>query len=157
MLNRELITATLDVESTPAEVWALVSDLKRMGEWSPQCHRMIIRGGVVELGTKTLNINHEGALWWPTRSQVIEFEPNKRISFKIIENWTIWSYELEETPTGTRIIHTRHAPRGTSGLSKFLVKRFMKGSAQFEQHLERGMNKTLARIKAELEGATIAG
>ncbi len=151
MANRELITATIDVEATPADVWALVSDLKRMGEWSPQCHRMIVRGGDVKLGTKTLNMNHEGALWWPTRSQVIEFEPEKRISFKILENWTIWSYELEAIDGGTRIVHTRHAPRGTSGLSKFLVKRFMQGPERFESHLERGMNKTLARMKGELD------
>lgn len=151
MANRELITATIDVTASPAEVWALVSDLKRMGEWSPQCHRMIIRGGEVELGTKTININHEGPLWWPTRSQVIEYVPNKRISFKIIENWTIWTYELEEISTGTRIVQTRHAPRGTSGLSRFLVKSFMKGQERFESNLERGMSKTLSRIKAELE------
>ncbi|NLC97657.1 MAG: SRPBCC family protein [Actinomycetales bacterium] len=151
MANRELITATIEVDATPEQVWALVSDLQRMGEWSPQCHRMFVRGGDVALGTRTLNINHEGKLWWPTRSQVIEFEPNRRISFKILENWTIWSYGLEETPTGTRVTHERHAPHGTSKLSKFLVKNFMTGAERFETHLERGMNKTLSRIKAEVE------
>ena len=156
MANKELITTVIDVEATPSEVWALVSDLKRMGEWSPQCHQMYVRGGEVKNGTKTLNINHEGKLWWPTRSQVIEFEPNKRITFKIIENWSIWSYELEEIPGGTRITHTRHIPNGTSTLSKFLVKNFMRGPEHFEVHLERGMNKTLSRIKSELEGANTA-
>mgnify|MGYP003510049693 FL=1 len=153
MANRELITATIDVDATLAQVWSVVSDLKRMGEWSPQCHRMYVRGGDVKLGTKTFNINHEGKLWWPTRSQVIEFEPNKRISFKILENWTIWSYGLEETPSGTRITHERHAPRGTSALSKFLVKNFMSGQERFESRLERGMNQTLGRIKVEVEAA----
>jgi hypothetical protein len=34
-VNDELtLEATIDVEAAPAEVWAVVSDLRRMGEWS---------------------------------------------------------------------------------------------------------------------------
>ena len=153
MTSKELISVSIDIDAPISQVWGLVSDLKRMGEWSPQCHRMFIRGGDVKLGTKTLNINRDGNMWWPTQSQVIEFEPNKRIAFKIIENWTIWTYELEEIPTGTRVVQSRATPRGTSGLSKFLVDKFMNGPDRFESRLERGMMMTLERMKSESEGA----
>ena len=39
-----------------------VSDLRRMGEWSPQCRKMFIRGNPVGVGTRTININRRGAL-----------------------------------------------------------------------------------------------
>ena len=30
----------IDIAADPAAVWALVSDVRRMGEWSPVCRRV---------------------------------------------------------------------------------------------------------------------
>ena len=45
MANRERIEGSIEIDAPPARVWEVVSDLRRMGEWSPQCKKMIIRGG----------------------------------------------------------------------------------------------------------------
>ncbi|MGB6052342.1 MAG: SRPBCC family protein, partial [Rhodococcus sp. (in: high G+C Gram-positive bacteria)] len=95
------LEASIDVEATPEQVWKVVSDLERMGEWSPQCKKMKVFGGDVRKGTTTLNINRKGMLVWPTTAKVVEFQPNKAIAFRIVENKTIWSYTLTPSTTGT--------------------------------------------------------
>ncbi|MBK5217878.1 MAG: SRPBCC family protein [Propionibacteriales bacterium] len=151
-MNRELIQSSIEIEAAPAKVWEVVSDLKRMGEWSPQCRKMYVLGGRVKKGTRTLNINHQGKLFWPTNAKVIEFEPEKKLAFRIAENRTVWSYELEPTATGTRITESRKAPHGVSRVSNFLAERGMGGIDRFEVALEKGIDKTLTRIKSEVEG-----
>lgn len=151
MVNRERIEATIDIDASPADVWTVVSDLRRMGEWSPQCKKMIIRGGEVKQGTRTININRQGWKVWPTRSYVKVFEPEKQLALKIAENGTIWTYELEPTATGTRVTEHRTAPHGVSQLSNVLTKNVLGGTENFEADLEKGMQQTLARIKAAVE------
>lgn len=49
------LEAAIDINAAPEAVWAVVSDLKRMPEWSPQCRVMQPLGKVRE-GTRTINI-----------------------------------------------------------------------------------------------------
>jgi uncharacterized protein YndB with AHSA1/START domain len=145
------LEASIDVEASPEQVWKIVSDLKRMGEWSPQCKKMRVFGGEVRRGTTTVNVNRKGFLVWPTTAKVTEFEPNKAIAFRIVENKTIWSYTLTPSATGTTVVEKREAPTGTSAVSGFLVKHVLGGTEQFDVELVDGMNKTLQRIKIESE------
>jgi len=132
-------------------VWSVVSDLQRMGEWSPQCKKMKVFGGPVGKGIRTLNINRKGLLVWPTSAKVVTFEPNKALAFRIVENKTIWSYTLTPTATGTTVVEKREAPSGTSAVSSLLVKRILGGIDEFDVELVEGMNSTLRRIKTESE------
>ncbi|RVW01637.1 SRPBCC family protein [Rhodococcus spongiicola] len=149
----DTLEASIEIAASPEEVWNFISDLKRMGEWSPQCRKMLVSGEVRE-GTKTFNINRRGLLVWATRSEVIRFEPNEGIAFRIKENFTIWSFTLEPTSTGTRVVQRRETPNGTSKLSQTLVKAVFGGAETFEAELIVGMNATLARIKDEAETAS---
>lgn len=151
MPNRDRIESSIDIAAPPAEVWKVVSDLRRMGEWSPQCRKMFIRGGEVKQGARTININRQGWKFWPTRSYVKVFEPEKRLALKIAENGTVWSYDLEPTPTGTRLTEARTAPHGVSSLSNTLTKHVLGGTENFEEGLQRGIEQTLQRIKVEVE------
>ncbi|MEE2031029.1 SRPBCC family protein [Rhodococcus chondri] len=145
------LEATIEIAAAPEQVWAVISDLKRMGEWSPQCRKMIVRGGAVGSGTTTVNINRKGLLVWPTTSKVIGFEPGRELRFRVNENRTIWSFTLEPTETGTRVVQRREAPTGTSKLSQKLVEYVLGGADTFDDELVVGMNATLARIKNEVE------
>jgi hypothetical protein len=145
------LEATIDVAADPNRVWSVVSDLQRMGEWSPQCRKMIVRGGSVGAGTTTININRKGLLVWPTTSKVLTFEPGRELRFRINENRSIWSFVLETTDTGTRIVQRREAPTGTSKVSQTLIKYILGGQENFDDDMVVGMNSTLARIKNEVE------
>lgn len=144
------LTASIEIAAPPEKVWQIVSDLKRMGEWSPMTQYMRV-SGPVGVGTKTFNLNKSGWRVWPTTSKVVRFEPNKQIAFRINENRTVWSYELSGSGETTTVTERREAPEGTSKVSDFLVKYFMGGEQPFEEHLSAGMEETLTRIKSEAE------
>ncbi|MGW0045014.1 SRPBCC family protein [Rhodococcus sp. NPDC003348] len=147
------LEADIEIDATADAVWRVISDLERMGKWSPQCKVMKVFGGPVRQGTRTFNVNKKGLLVWPTSAKVIRFEPGKAIAWRVAENHTIWTYELTPTETGTRVTERREAPTGTTKVSSFLVDKFMGGTADFEVEMISGMNLTLARIKSEVESA----
>jgi uncharacterized protein YndB with AHSA1/START domain len=150
-MNRQVIESSIEIDASPAKVWDVVSDLKRMGEWSPQCRKMFIVGRTIKMGTRTININRAGKLHWPTNAKVVDFEPGKKIAFRIVENRTVWSYELEPTATGTKLTESRKAPNGVAAMSNAASSRAFGSTAKFEDSLERGIKKTLVRIKSEVE------
>lgn len=145
------LEASIDVDASPEQVWKVVSDLERMGEWSPQCKKMKVFGGDVRKGTTTVNVNRKGFLVWPTTAKVTVFEPNQAIAFRIVENHTTWSYTLTPNGAGTTVVEKREAPTGTTKISGFLVDKVLGGTEQFDVELVDGMNKTLQRIKSASE------
>lgn len=145
-----LLQAEIDIDAPPAKVWQLVSDLRQMPRWSPQCRRMKAFGPL-RAGTKTINLNRRGLLFWPTTSQITELIPDRKLAFRVNENNTVWTYELEPTATGTRLIESRHAENGVKAVSNLLVNAMMGGVPSFERELVDGMNASLARIKAAAE------
>ena len=145
-----LLQAQIDIDAPVAKVWSLVSDLSRMPQWSPQC-RLMRALGPVRQGTTTINMNRRGRLFWPTTSVVTEMIPEKKLAFKVPINHTVWSYELEPTETGTRLVESRHAENGVTAFSNLSVNALMGGVPSFERELVEGMNATLSRIKAAAE------
>lgn len=147
-----LIEQSVQINGTPEQVWSVVSDLARMGEWSPQCKKMFIFGGPVKQGTRTFNINRRGPLVWPTSAKIVAFAPNKEIAWKIVENNTVWGFTLTEADGGTTVTHNRKAAGGkTSAVSAFLVDKVFGGNDGFEVELEAGMRETLGKIKRAVE------
>src|SRR5262249_4610504 len=102
-------------------------------------------------GTRTLNLNRRNRLLWPTTATVVEVVPEKRLAFRVNTNHTIWSYELEPSGQGTRVIASRHAENGVTALSSLRGNTLMGGSATFERELVEGMNTSLAKIRAAAE------
>jgi len=107
--------------------------------------------GPLRQGTKTVNLNRRKFMVWPTTCQVIEVFPEQKLAFRVNENNTIWSYELEPTDTGTRVIESRHAENGVKPVSNFMVGALFGGVPSFERELVDGMNDSLVRIKAAAE------
>ena len=145
-----LLQAQIDIDAPVAKVWTLVSDLSRMPQWSPQC-RVMKALGPVRQGTRTINFNRRNRMYWPTTSVVTEVIPEKKLAFRVNQNNTVWSYELEPTETGTRLVETRHAENGTTAFSNLSINALMGGVPNFERELVDGMNATLSRIKAAAE------
>ena len=147
-----LLQAEIEINAPVARVWSLVSDLSRMPQWSPQC-RLMKALGPVRPGTRTVNLNRRNKLFWPTTSTITEVIPERKLAFRVNANNTVWSYELEPTPTGTRVVETRHAENGVKAVSTMTVNAVLGGVSSFEQELVDGMNTSLARIKAAAEGS----
>jgi uncharacterized protein YndB with AHSA1/START domain len=146
-----LLQAQIDINAPVATVWALVSDLSLMPQWSPQC-RMMRPLGPLHQGTRTINLNRRNYAFWPTTSIVTEVIPEKKVAFRVNANGTVWSYELEPTDVGTRLVESRHAENGVKPLSNMTINALFGGVPGFERELVDGMNQSLARIKAAAEG-----
>ncbi|MFC5679388.1 SRPBCC family protein [Aeromicrobium endophyticum] len=153
MSNQPLIQHSIEIAAPPAAVWAIVSDLRRMGEWSPQCVRMTVLGREVGVGTRTINLNRDGWKRWPTSSRVVVFEPEQTLAFRVPINRTVWTYELEPSASGTVLTESRRAPSGVSRLSNIAVGAALGGTEAFEASLSDGIRRTLERIKAEAEAS----
>ena len=149
-MAQPLLQAQIDIDAPVSKVWALISDFNRMPQWSPQC-RLMKTLGPVRQGTRTINLNRRNFLFWPTTSTVTEVIPEKKLAFRVNTNGTIWSYELEPTEQGTRVVESRHAEHGVKPSANFTVDKLFGGVPNFERELVDGMNASLAKIKAAAE------
>lgn len=149
-----LLEDRIDIAAPPAAVWALVHDVRRMSEWSPQVTSTRLRAGFerCELGAEFTNRNHEGELEWTTHGTVVRFEEDRALAFRIAENYVVWSFTLDPSPTGTLLTQRRETPDGLSDLSLEWTDAFLGGQAAFTDLIRTGMRQTLERIKAAAEG-----
>lgn len=149
-MGAPLLQAQIDINAPASTVWALISDLSRMPEWSPQTRKMKLLGPM-RVGTRTVNFNRRRLLVWPTTSTITAIEPERKLAFRVDVNGTEWSYDLEPIEGGTRVVESRRAPNGVKKVSEATVNAVMGGVPSFEEELVEGMNQTLGRIKAAAE------
>lgn len=145
-----LLQTDITINAPVAKVWTLISNLKNMPKWSPQC-RVMKAFGPVQVGTKTYNLNRRGLLFWPTTSTITALDANRKFSFLVNDNDTEWTYDLEPAGGGTKVTLSRHAENGVKPISGKLVDKFMGGVPNFEKELVAGMQTSLGRIKTAAE------
>jgi hypothetical protein len=99
-----------DVEATPPQVWDVLSDVPRVGEWSHECRNATWLDGHREatVGAQFAGSNKAGMSRWRRRCTVTESEPARLLVYRtsggIPPDSTEWRLELEGLPTGgTRI------------------------------------------------------
>ena len=146
--DRELRAETF-IDAPPDRVWAALSDLSRMPDWSPELVRMVpLKRGGLRVGQWYLGINRRKAVVWPTRSVVAEVEPGRRLTWDTRSSGARWIWELVPEGAGTRVVHRRPVPTGITGLSKVFAPLFLGGSEGHADELEAGMARTVERLKA---------
>jgi uncharacterized protein YndB with AHSA1/START domain len=148
---RELRAETL-IDAPPATVWAALTDLRRMPEWSPELVRMVpLKPGGLRVGQQYVGLNRRKAVVWPTRSVVAILDPGRTLAWDTRSSGARWIYELSPEGGGTRVVQRRPVPRGITLLSRAFAPVFLGGSDGHAEELEQGMAETLARLKAALE------
>ncbi len=104
------VSVSRDVASTPEAMWRLVTDLPRMGEWSPEN-----RGGEwinakgPAVGVRFKGRNKNGKRSWSTTVEVIRCDEPRVFAFSLLvgkSKWCDWVYEIEPIPTGVRVTHS---------------------------------------------------
>lgn len=142
--------AEIDVAAPPEVVWDLVSDVTRMGEWSPECYRCEwLDGGTgPRPGARFKGWNRHGPLRWATTSTVVDSTRGEVFSFRTKDSGATWTYRFEAGPDGgTRLVETR-----TEGDKPLLAKVFNAVVPGRDERLRDGMAQTLARLKQAAEG-----
>ena len=146
------ITASVEISAGPDEVWAVVSDVGRMPEFSPELRRLFVIGSKEpRVGMKMVGINRRKYVAWPTTSTVVRLEPGQAVAWKTRESGATWTYELEPTGSGTRVTGRRDLPKFTVGTT--LLAPVIGGAEGHDQELADGIRATLERIKATVEAS----
>jgi uncharacterized protein YndB with AHSA1/START domain len=143
--------ASVVINRPPTDVWAAVSDITRMGEWSPECTAGRWVGGATGPtagakfeGDNVAKVAGRTVKKWTTTSEVTTSEPGKTFTF-VAEGYTTWRYTFEPMGAGTRVTETfSFTPAGVQGF--IYGKLLRRGSA-----MQKGMQRTLDRMKAALE------
>ena len=135
------------VEASPERCYALVSDVTRMSEWSPETVRVQWVGGATgpAVGARFRGTNKQGIIRWSTTPEVLVVEPAREFAFRTKE--TVWRYRFEAEGTGTRITESfevEHYP---------WVLRVIAPPRRRQPEMVEGMRTTLERIKAAAEAS----
>src|SRR5580700_10735589 len=141
------------IASSPEEVYDLVSDVTRMGAWSPVCKECRWdEGKGPEVGSWFTGRNVLPERTWETRSQVVTADRGKEFAFIVNGSWTRWGYTLRAVDGGTELTESWDFLPGGEEMFK---ERFGDGAeAQIADRLElarQGIPVTLAAIKADAE------
>jgi hypothetical protein len=131
----------------------MVSDLSRMGEWSPEATGGKWLAGATgpTIGAKFKGDNRNGKKRWNTLAVVTAADPGRTFAFetkavglKIAE----WRYTIEPTAEGCRVTETWTDQRGTIATK---LGKPVSGVEDRAAHNEAGMAATLDRLKAAAE------
>ena len=145
------------IDAPPEQVWAVVADLDRMGEWSPECYRVTWLDGATsppQPGARFKGRNKWGPVRWSMTCEVRTAEPGREISWATVKGGrdaVRWCYRFEPDGAGTRVIES------------FDVEWFPFSARVFEdvvmvnrdQQREAAMRATLERIKAVAEARSV--
>ena len=147
------MSATVSVAreiAAPAEkVWGMVTDLPRMGEWSPENRGGSWVGGVTgpTVGARFKGKNGIGRRSWSTAVEVTVLDAPRKFSFALMalgKNWCDWVFEIEPTATGCRVTHSWIDHRGKAA---GVLGRVITGVADRSAHNRRNMETTLANLE----------
>ena len=102
------ISVSREIAAPPERVWALVSDMTRMGEWSPEATGGRWLGGASgpASGARFRGTNRSGWQRWSTTCTVTACEPGRRFAFAVTAGpakVATWDYEIEPTASGCRV------------------------------------------------------
>lgn len=154
MTTTEPVSVTREIAAPAEKVWAMVTDLPRMGEWSPENQGGSWAKGATgpAVGATFKGHNKNGKKAWSTAVQVNACDAPRHFSFALMllgKNWCDWVYDIEPTTNGCRVTHSWIDHRG--GLAKTLGK-WVSGVADRASHNRGNMEATLDTLAAAAEG-----
>ena len=101
------------VDATPEQVWAVLTDVTRVGEWSHECRETVWLGGGPArpvVGARFRGRNRVGLVRWGRACEITVADPPHRFAYRTGGGWvgdsTEWTFDLEPVGSGTRIVQS---------------------------------------------------
>jgi hypothetical protein len=146
-------SVTVHMNASPEAVWALVSDVTRTGEFSPETFEAEWLDGATgpALGARFrghVNRNNKGLKYW-TLCQVTSCEPGRTFGFEVLTGGkalNTWTYVLAPAGEGTDVTESFRLTPTLPIRIYWLLLGWARGKTNRE-----GMRTTLTRIKAVVE------
>ncbi|HSL56358.1 MAG TPA: SRPBCC family protein [Acidimicrobiales bacterium] len=154
LVRREV---SVDIAASPGTVFDLVSDVTRIGEWSPECHGAEWQDDRRGLGARFTGHNRWGRNRWSRVCEVVAAEPGREFAYRTVPGFrfgpsadsSVWGFSIEPIATGSRLTQSLQPVKVPQAWFRPFIRRFM------AQHLDmrEQMSVTLAAIKAAAEAA----
>ena len=142
------------VVAAPSELlYNMISDIGRMGEWSPACRTCWWdeESGPTVGSWFTGRNEVEGRDPWETRSQIVAADPAREFAWAINGNMVRWGYTFEPVDSGTRVTESWAVlPAGVEGFKAYFED-VDAGIALRAGDAREGISHTLAELKAAAE------
>ncbi len=143
------------IAASPDVVWGLVSDVTRMGEWSPETTRGVWLKGATGpvVGARFKGENELGKKSWATVCEVVECEPGRSFCFRVKGGplgVALWEYHIEPEGDGCVVEERWTDERG------WLVRttgKMISGVEHDAAWNTKGMEQTLERLAAVAEAS----
>ncbi|KUN76645.1 SRPBCC family protein [Streptomyces griseoruber] len=151
----ESILVTASAESA----YRAVSNVRRMGEWSPECVGVWSRSQRFEPGTRFIGWNRKRVWFWFTSCTVVRAEHARDFAFTVSTFGmpvALWGYRFEEQDSGCLVTEYWEDLRtGRSAPAAKLLGLVFTGTPPKRRTAvnQEGMRATLARFKAVMERA----
>src|SRR5438270_7737862 len=99
--------ARVHVEAPPERLYEMVTDVTRMGEWSPETvsAQWVDGSAGPTIGAKFRGKNKRRA-GWSTTCTVTAAEPGHEFAFTVGKGQTAWRYRFEPSGSGTDVVES---------------------------------------------------
>lgn len=149
--------ASTVVAAPPDEVYALVADVTRTPEFSPDlvsCRWLDgVTGPAVGARFEAVNTTTRAGRTWKNRPVVTVADPGREFAFARTEPFAgtiAWRYRFEPVDGGTRVVESYAVERPVTRIGWFVIEKvFRAGNRRTE--LRAGMQATLERLRAAAE------
>ncbi len=150
---------TVHMQATPEEVWDLVSDVTKIGRYSPETFEAEwlegasgpVKGARFRGHVKR---NGKGPIYW-TPCTVLSAEPGREFAFGVgspDRPLNVWRYRIEPTGDGSDVTESFELANTALLRLYWALLGWARGRTN-----RNGMRTTLERIKAEVEGTRAGG
>ena len=146
-----------DIAAPPEMVYAAISDVTRMGEWSEECHACEWHEGYdgPVVGATFDGHNRNGEHEWTTQGKVIEADPGRAFAFEcsMMEfHYSTWGYRIEPTAAGCHVTEWSDDLRPESVME---LSQQISGVDDRSERNRRTMSLTLERMASSLEDGSL--
>jgi len=144
---------SIDILAPSDQVWRMITDVTRIGEWSPETVAAEWLDGAegAAVGAKFKGRNkRRGA--WSTTCTVTAATPGRDFAFCVGKGETTWRYDLAPVDGGCRVTESFEIVRAPGPVGRLLTRVGAGVTwAEREGDLVSGMQETLRRLKVAAE------
>jgi hypothetical protein len=148
-------SGSIVVDRSPDDLFDLVSDVTRMGAWSPVCKACWWdKGEGPRVGARFTGRNERPERTWETRSEVVVADPGREFAWVVVDPPTRarWGYTFAPAGDGTEVTESWELPpEGTAFFEKVFGDDAPKEIGLRRDAAKNGIEGTLTAIKEAAE------
>jgi hypothetical protein len=160
MMDQRNVEESIFIAASAESVYRAVSNVRRMGEWSPECFGVWSSSRHFRTGSRFIGFNRRRLWFWFTSCTVLRAEEARDFAFEVRTFGmpvALWGYRLQARDAGSVVTEYWQDLRSgrSAPVAKLLGLVFTGTRPANRSDVNRtGMRATLARLKTVVESGT---